>query len=311
MNENGAMMASSRNWRWRRLSYGGGAAPPVGVAGDAIRWAAQAYTRPTSGLRLLPDYLILGAQRAGTTSLHRYLIQHPAVRSLLWTKEVHFFDTNYSKGMAWYASHFPTRASGWLLRRRSGAHLVTGEASPYYLFHPLVPGRVAAHLPEVKLIALLRDPVQRAYSHYQHERSRGFETLGFDEAVAREPQRLAGEAERLLADPGYVSFNHQHYSYLARGLYADQLAAWRAHFPTDRLLVLGSERFFADPAAALARVLAFLDLPTFTPEGYERHNACDYYGGMEQELRRRLAAHFQEPNERLYAALGDDLGWES
>jgi Sulfotransferase domain len=278
------------------------------LARKTARWSAQAYARPTAGLRMLPSYLIIGAQRAGTTSLHRYLVQHPAVRTLLRTKGVHFFDTNYGRGMAWYASRFPTRTYAWYVRRRRGMEAITGEASPYYLFHPHVPARVAEHLPGAKLIVLLRDPVVRAYSHFQHETARGFETLGFEEAIDAEPARLAGELERMRAEPLYNSFAHQHHSYLSRGLYADQLAAWRSRFPDEQLLVLGSERFFAEPARTFARVLEFLELPAFTPTAYERHNAYNYRQ-LGEGLHRRLADYYREPNSRLYAALGEDFGW--
>jgi hypothetical protein len=280
------------------------------LARRATRWGAQAWTRPTAGLRLLPDYLIIGAQRAGTTSLHRYLVQHPAVGTLLRTKGVHFFDTAYGRGISWYAARFPTRLSAWSLARRHGLELRTGEASPYYLFHPHVPRRVAEHLPRVKLIVLLRDPVQRAYSHYQHEVARGFETLPFEAAIEAEPARLAGETERLLAEPLYNSFAHQHHSYLSRGCYAEQLDRWRPLFGHDQLLVLSSERFFAEPDHTFRRVLDFLELPPFTPDGYRRHNAHDYRE-MGPRVRARLAEHYREPNRRLYRWLGDDLGWAS
>jgi Sulfotransferase domain len=278
------------------------------LARRAARWSAQAYARPTAGLRLLPDYLIIGAQRAGTTSLHRYLIQHPGVRTTLRTKGVHFFDTAYGRGMSWYASRFPTKLTAWYVARRHGVELRTGEASPYYLFHPLVPDRVAEHLPQVKLIALLRDPVQRAYSHYQHEVARGFETLPFEEAIEAEPARLAGEAEHMAADPAYRSFEHQHHSYLARGCYAEQLDRWRARFDDRQLLVLSSERFFAEPEPTFARVLEFLELPAFSPAAWEKHNAHDYRQ-MGGEVRGRLVEHYREPNRRLYESLGDDFGW--
>jgi sulfotransferase family protein len=278
------------------------------LARRAARWSAQAYARPTAGLRLLPDYLIIGAQRAGTTSLHRYLIQHPGVRTTLRTKGVHFFDTGYGRGMSWYASRFPTKLTAWYVARRHGVELRTGEASPYYLFHPLVPGRVAEHLPQVKLIALLRDPVQRAYSHYQHEVARGFERLPFEEAIEAEPARLAGEAERMAAEPLYNSFEHQHHSYLARGRYAEQLDRWRARFDDQQLLVLSSERFFREPEDTFARVLEFLELPGFTPDAYEKHNAHDYRQ-MGDAIRGRLLEHYREPNRRLYESVGDDFGW--
>ena len=278
------------------------------LARRAARWSAQAYARPTAGLRLLPDYLIIGAQRAGTTSLHRYLIQHPGVRTTLRTKGVHFFDTGYGRGMSWYASRFPTKLTAWYVARRHGVELRTGEASPYYLFHPLVPDRVAEHLPQVKLIALLRDPVQRAYSHYQHEVARGFERLPFEQAIDAEPARLAGETERMAAEPLYHSFEHQHHSYLARGRYAEQLDRWRARFDDEQLLVLSSERFFREPEAVFARVLDFLELPAFTPGAYEKHNAHEYRQ-MGDGVRGRLLEHYREPNRRLYESIGDDFGW--
>jgi hypothetical protein len=280
------------------------------LARRAARWSAQAYARPTAGMRLLPDYLIIGAQRAGTTSLHRYLVQHPGVRTMLRTKGVHFFDVAYGRGMAWYASRFPTKAYAWYVARRHGVELVTGEASPYYLYHPLVAQRVAEHLPRVKLIALLRDPVQRAYSHYQHEVARGFETLPFEEAIEAEPARLAGEEERMAAEPLYNSFAHQHHSYLARGRYHEQLARWRARFDDDQLLVLSAERFFREPDPTFRRVLDFLGLPAFAPAAYEQHNAHDYRQ-MSAEVRGRLVEHYREPNRRLYESLGEDLGWSS
>jgi Sulfotransferase domain len=280
------------------------------LARRAARWSAQAYARPTAGLRLLPDYLIIGAQRAGTTSLHRYLVQHPGVRTTLRTKGVHYFDTGYGRGRSWYASRFPTRLTAWYVARRHGVALRTGEASPYYLFHPLVPRRVAELLPQVKLIALLRDPVVRAYSHYQHEVARGFETLSFEEAIAAEPARLAGEVERMLAEPLHHSFAHQHHSYLARGRYHEQLATWRALFDDSQLLVLSSERFFAEPGLWFKQVLDFLELPAFTPDAFERHNAYDYRQ-MGDEVRERLVEHYREPNRRLYQSLGDDFGWSA
>jgi sulfotransferase family protein len=280
------------------------------LARRAARWSAQAYARPTAGLRLLPDYLIIGAQRAGTTSLHRYLVQHPGVRTMLRTKGVHFFDTNYGRGMDWYASRFPTKLYAWYVANRHGIELVTGEASPYYLFHPHVPHRVAEHLPRVKLIVLLRDPVQRAYSGFQHEVGRGFETLSFEEAIEAEPQRLAGEVERMRAEPLYNSFAHQHHSYLARGRYHEQLATWRSLFPDEQLLVLSSERFFAEPDRAFRRVLDFLELPAFTPAAYETHNARDYRQ-MGEPVRARLVEHYREPNQRLYQTLGEDFGWSA
>ena len=120
------------------------------------------YVMPTSPLRLLPDFLILGAQRCGTTSLYNYLAQHPSVGPLVLEKGAHYFSTNYDKSLAWYRSHFPMKWRA-AAERRHGRPFVTGEGSPYYLFHPLAAQRVAKTLPHVKLLVMLRDPVERAY----------------------------------------------------------------------------------------------------------------------------------------------------
>jgi hypothetical protein len=140
---------------------------------------------------------------------------------------------------------------------------LTLDATPYYLAHPLAPQRAAQLLPNAKLAAVLRNPVSRAFSHYNHEVRFGYETLSFAEAIEKEPERLTGDEERLRADPEFYSFNHHHYSYTRRGLYLDQLRRWVQHFPRSRLLVLESERFFRDPAATTAAVHEFLGLRRF------------------------------------------------
>lgn len=139
-----------------------------GFARPMAKLALHAWARIDSGAHLLPDYLIIGTQRGGTSSLYNYLVQHPAVGRAL-TKELRFFDRYYGKGVDWYRSCLPSAASRERLRGRSGLDLVVGEASPDYLFSPHAPGRVRQLLPDVKLIVLPRDPVERAWSGYQHE----------------------------------------------------------------------------------------------------------------------------------------------
>ncbi|HEY9295730.1 MAG TPA: sulfotransferase domain-containing protein, partial [Phormidium sp.] len=162
-----------------------------------------------------PDFIIIGAQKCGTTSLYEYLIQHPQILAAS-KKEVHFFDLNFAKGVDWYRQQFKP------VSQKS----ITGEASPYYIFHPLVPQRIYQLFPQVKLIVLLRNPVERAISHYYHEVRLGFEDLGLEDAIAQEPARLEGETAKILADETYYSYNHQHYTYLSRGVYVEQLNNW-------------------------------------------------------------------------------------
>jgi hypothetical protein len=191
--------------------------------------AVPFHRRLTSSLRPMPSFLVIGAQRAGTSFLYSLLTQHPNVSAAL-VKEVHFFDLNFQRGTAWYRSHFPALGP---TRGR-----ITGEATPYYLFHPLAPQRVAAVLPRVRLVAVLRNPVDRAYSHFQKEHRKGTEILPFERALKAESERVPGEREKLLADPAYRSVAHQRFSYLARGIYVDQIEAWSRCFSPDQLLVL-------------------------------------------------------------------------
>jgi hypothetical protein len=259
-------------------------------------------------MRLLPSFIIVGGQRCGTNSLYEYLVKHPNVGRALPSQEVHFFDLNFHKGFGWYRGHFPLRVRPGL-SQGSEHPLISGECSPYYMFHPLAPQRIAEALPGIKLFVLLRNPVDRAYSHYQHERARGFETLSFDEAIDREAERLSGEVSRMQKDPDFHSRNHHRFSYLARGMYAEQLERLLTLFPRESILVLSSEKLFADPAAARERSLRFLGLPPHHLTSYPHYNP-GRYSNMDLQTRNRLMDHFADSNQRLYQLLDTDLGWE-
>jgi hypothetical protein len=264
-----------------------------------VRNAVWTYGRATAPLRPLPDFLILGAQKAGTTALYAYLRRHPGITGPSW-KEVSFFDRHYARGEAWYRGNFPNK-----LRARG----LVGEASPSYVFHPLAPERVRGLVPEAKLIVLVRNPVDRAFSHYQHEVALGREPLSFEDALDAEEERLRGEEERMLADPRYFSHAWWNYTYRARGRYAEQLERWLEGFPPEQLLIVSSEDLGSDPGGTYGRVLEFVGAPPHRLESYPRVFERRYEP-MRPETRRRLAGDFAEPNARLYALLGRNLGWE-
>lgn len=262
----------------------------------------------TAGIRLMPDFIIIGTQRGGTTSLYKYLTQHPDIGTAT-NKEVHFFDLNFHRGTRWYRYHFPTvvpRLTRQILSKRL---FLTGEGSPYYLFHPLVPGRVAEALPSLKLIVLLRNPIDRAYSHYQHEVRQGRESLTFEEAIRQEDKRMVGEHERILNDGAYASTAHRRHSYLARGIYVDQLDRWMRCFPPEQFLVIRSEDFYANPQAILSETLRFLGVSDYKLQGYRRYQSAEY-AGMDSAVRQRLREYFAPHNQRLYKFLGTELSWD-
>jgi hypothetical protein len=279
------------------------------VARPVAKRAARLVAVPTTGMRSLPEFLIIGGQRCGTTSLYQYLARHPAVAPAALNKGIHYFDTNFDRSIRWYRSHFPTDAYKATLRLRRGVpRVITGEGTPYYVFHPLAPGRIAEALPDARSILILRDPVERAQSHYQHEVARGFETLPFEEALEREDERLAGEEERMLADPLYFSYSHQHHSYVARGKYLAQIERWLSFFPREQLLIMDAGDLFRDPDAAFRSVLRFLGLEEISLSGYAKMNAHTY-STMSGRARTFLESRFEESNRALGAFLGRDLGW--
>lgn len=275
----------------------------------AAKKASRMITVPTAPIRPLPDFLIIGTQRGGTTSLYRYLGSHPEVCPAVLNKGIHYFDTNYPKGDRWYRSHFPsTPYRAWVRRRAGAPSTVTGEGSPYYIFHPMGAERIAACVPDARFILLLRDPVDRAYSHYQHEVARGFETLPFEEALQREEERLDGEEAKLRADAAYVSFEHQHHSYLARGRYLDQIRRWNTFLPADRLLVIDSADMFEDSDGTYRRVLEFLGLSPRSLPQYQKLNAHSYQD-MPDGARSFLHARLDEGSHELQRHLGRPLHW--
>ena len=173
--------------------------------------------RVTARWRTVPDYLVIGTKRGGTTSLQQYLTAHPDVLEPKAAKASHYFDANFSKGWSWYRAHFPLQR--WMDRERAaGRPVVVGEASPYYCFHPLALDRIAARVPDVKLIIVLRDPVERAWSHYSYEVARGNEDLSFADALDAEPGRTAGAADRIRRGEIDDDREWRLHTYLQRGV---------------------------------------------------------------------------------------------
>jgi hypothetical protein len=264
----------------------------------------QRIRRATGLLRTRPDFLVIGTPRSGTTSVYSLLTRHPSVAQSP-TKEVAYFNVLFEKGPTWYRSHFPTLTNRLRVRLRTGA-FATGEATPSYLYHPHVPERVRQFVPDVKLIVLVRNPIDRAYSHYHLSLQTGYETLSFEEAVEREPARIEGELEKMLADEKYLSFPRGYLAYLTMGCYAEHLERWLKVFPREQLLIAPIEKVKSGEFAGEA--IRFLGLPTASLSMSRPANQLQY-PPMAEETRERLRDHFRPHNERLWELLGADYGW--
>jgi hypothetical protein len=262
---------------------------------------------------MTPSFLICGGQRCGTTSLYRALAAHPAVLKAVLHKGVHYFDVSYDRGMGWYKGHFPMQRSAERVRNRHGFEAQTFESSPYYMYHPQAAARIAADLPRAKLVVLVRDPVERAFSQHHHEVARGFEQeRDFGNALALEAARLHRQEHRLATDPTYYSFAHQHHAYRARGEYARYLSVMAQHVGRERIHVVESERFFAEPEQIYDEVCRFLGLPTdLGHPPFERHNARPRQAEMDPVLRRELTEYFAPHDDALITWLGRVPSWRS
>lgn len=279
-----------------------------GLLRQAGRPAYRRGTAATARFRLQPGFLMIGAQRCGTTSLFLALSAHPQAIRPMFRKGINYFDLNYYRGQRWYLGHFPLALAA---RRKTAGHgdPVAFEASGYYLYHPFALGRLARDLPAARLVVMLRDPVERAFSAYKHERARGYERESFEKALELEDARLAGEIDLMRQDVRYESFPHRHYSYRHRGHYAEQLERVFELFPRSQVHVIHSEEFFRHPAREYSELLAFLGLRPFEPPGFGPYNGYPR-AAMRPATRKMLAEYFAPHDERLARLLGRPPAWK-
>jgi hypothetical protein len=267
--------------------------------------------------RVLPNFLVIGAAKCGTTSLFDGICTHPLVARPMTNgqprKELLFFDYNFHRGADWYRKHFPLEAERRDFEDEHGRAFVTGEATASYLTSYWVPGRVRKVVPDVKLIVTLRNPIDRAYSAFQMSRRERLEECeSFEEAIALEAERLAGELERVHGDPRYnppLPPPLGYWSYLHRSRYCEHVARWLEVFPREQILFLRFEDLAANPARALQEAHTFLGLPRHQDGEMRKLNAATY-SDMDPRTRAELVEHFRPYNQRLRELTGIDFRWD-
>lgn len=277
------------------------------LKGQGKRWWEQAALA-TWERRVLPDVALVGVQRSGTTALFGALYRLANVERPRRGKGSHFFSYNYHRGWEWYQSQFPTEAWAERIERNVGSPLFCFDACPYYLFHPFAIERMAQAMPGIKVMVMLRDPVRRAESHFHHSVTHGHEDLDFPQALDLEPDRMAGEIEKMAQDWSYWSHGHEHHSYFAKGVYVEQLERLYRFYDRDQVMVIQSEAFYRDPNKVLAGVTDWLGLPGVTLDHDDDRNGHDYRP-MDETMRRHLIELYREPNERLFELLGERYDW--
>lgn len=263
----------------------------------------------TSPIRVLPNFIIIGAQKAGTTSLYNYLISHPSIIAA-FKKEIQFFDLNYNKGSLWYRSYFPTKIYKYFITRFSTRNFITGEASPYYVLYPHSARRIYNMVPNVKIILLLRNPINRSFSQFFHTLNGGLEKLPFSEAIRKENERIGGEFEKLCLDENYRSPTFPAFAYLTRSIYINQIKKWFEYFPKDQILILKSEDLFENPEKILKDVFEFLNLPNWSKIKYRKYHSETKENKLDGETRQYLKHFFEPYNKQLYEFLGRNFYWD-
>jgi len=266
--------------------------------------------RPTAALRRLPDFMIIGGMRCGTSSLYRYLGSHPEITPSI-RKETEFFSRNFDLGVGWYRAHFPLRAL-----RKLGLPSRSFEATPYYLLHPHAPIRAAQIVPAAKLIVMLRDPTARAFSHHQHMFRLGLETLDFEDALEHEAGRTDDQWRKLLADPDFDSLTLHRHSYMRRGEYVAQIRRWLEFFPRENMLFVQFEKFFSDPREEYGRILDFLEVSQELPPEFRNFSYLSAKKPSKEQSNRipdhvqsTLRDHFRVANAELGELIGELPPW--
>jgi tetratricopeptide (TPR) repeat protein len=239
----------------------------------------------------IPNFIIIGSQRCGTTSLYTYLAQHPQILTPI-KKEMDFFSWHFDRGIDWYLAHFPPMPVG--------EQFLTGEASPSYFDSLEAPERLYRAFPEVKLVVLLRNPVDRAISQFYRLTDLNWEVRSFDRAISDEIARLA-------QNPAYI-IGEEPGNYLARGRYIEFIKNWLDFFPKEQLLILRSEDFYAGTATTVKQVLEFLDLPEYQLPEYQNANPGSYQP-ISDSVRDRLSDYFRPYNQELEDYLGRKFNW--
>ncbi|MBR8828225.1 MAG: sulfotransferase domain-containing protein [Gomphosphaeria aponina SAG 52.96 = DSM 107014] len=242
-----------------------------------------------------PNFIVFGSMRCGSSSLYKYLVAHPKIIQGL-QKETWFFTRNFNEGKKWYFSHFPP------LPENQG--FITGEATVSYLYYNLVPKRIAKVVPNIKLIAILRNPVDRAISQYHHWVKLGLETKSLTETLASNLE----EIKRILKDNEETKSKQT--NYLLSSVYIHYLKPWLAIFPREQLLVIPSEELFMNPRKTMNQIYEFLGVPGFELKKYDIYNATSYKS-LDEEKTRELKELFQPYNQELEDCLGVKINWNS
>ncbi len=267
------------------------------------------YCSITGFMHVVPDFYIIGVEKGGTSSLYRYLIQHPFVHPAV-TKEINYFNKFYHRGNNWYRVGFPFKFHKFIVKKFTGKNFVTGEASVRYFDYPHTPQRIKKITPNAKFILLLRNPIERAFSEHAMTTRAGYESLSFEDAIKDEKERTENEYEKMLTNENYFHETYFRHAYLKRGIYLNSLEHWMKLYPREQFLILKSEDFFENPSIVYNQVLKFLNLPKWELDEYKIWRPANKKSKLDLNMQKKLIDYFKPHNEKLYKFLGTNFNWD-
>lgn len=264
----------------------------------------------TLPLRVNPDFIIIGFHKCGTTSLYNYLIQHPNIESAS-EKELEFFSYAYDRGMLYYKLQFPTKIKKWLIERKTKNKFLTGEASPAYSYHPYAPERIKKHLPNIKLIVLLRNPIDRAFSDYNQDIRRNWQpNIPFEEAINQDNlhyEKMIFELKNNLIK--HYNVNWKRKGYLNIGKYVIYLEKWIKLFGKNNIFFIHTSDLESSPEHILKDLNNFLGIPDIKPKNLSKKNVGKY-PQMSKITRQNLIEYYEKYNKQLEILLGMKFNWK-
>ena len=264
------------------------------------RFIKRGFSGITASTRVLPDFIIMGTVRSGTTSLYYNICEHPSVLPAAYD-EIGFFDSNYHLGIKWYQSMFPKQKEMQEIKKNTGFS-ITGEDTPFYFWKKEAIDRIFQCLPNVKIIAIFRNPVDRAYSNYNLGLRMNTEKSTFEETIDEEIEFLENNSFRDSIE--------RRRSYVTKGIYEKQIKSWFDVFPRKQIHILSTEEMQQNPQDELLKIFKFLEIPEYIIKNPQKQKLAEYEK-MKMETRKKLLNFYKSYNENFFEMIKQRFNWEN